>query len=280
MIRVFPRKTKWTPVDDLSFIGDPPIIGRPDVQPVHVSCAFSWDMLEAERLYHSWSRFYPDVRLGGPAFGDFGEFDPGVYLKPGVTITSRGCPKSCPWCLTPEREGRIRELKIQPGTIVQDNNLLACSIEHVCKVFEMLKSQDRAIFFKGGLDVDFMTEEHTALLGSIKIGEMWFACDYPGAEDTLQGALHLIPDVTRRKKRCFTMIGFDGETVAAAERRLKRVFEMGFLPFAQLYMPPDLKKIHYDQDWLRLAKQWSRPAIIMTIMGQKTPRLSQPGGLF
>jgi len=52
-IRVFPRRTKWTPADDLAFVGDPPLPGfRPaDPQtPVRVSVAFTWDLDEANRL--------------------------------------------------------------------------------------------------------------------------------------------------------------------------------------------------------------------------------------
>ena len=64
--------------------------------PVHVSVTFTWDKREGERLAKSWSRFYDDVAIGGPAYNDpGGEFVPGQYMKTGVTITSRGCPKRC-----------------------------------------------------------------------------------------------------------------------------------------------------------------------------------------
>lgn len=96
MIRVFPRKTKWTPTDYFAFVGDPPLF-RP-------------------------ASYYPDVSLGGPTFDDpGGEFTPGVFLKEGVTITSRGCPKRCPFCFVPKREGPLREYPVKDGWIVQDN---------------------------------------------------------------------------------------------------------------------------------------------------------------
>ncbi len=49
MIRVFPRKTAWTPTDELAFVGDPPLF-RPPEQPVMVSVTFTWDIPEGERL--------------------------------------------------------------------------------------------------------------------------------------------------------------------------------------------------------------------------------------
>lgn len=105
MIRVFPRKTKWTPDDDLAFVGEPTLF-LPEDQPVKISVTFTWDITEAERLYRAWSEYYSDVEMGGPAFDDHGDhFVPGRFVKSGVTITSRGCSKDCPWCLVPKREG-------------------------------------------------------------------------------------------------------------------------------------------------------------------------------
>jgi len=133
LIRVFPQRTKMTPIDDMAFIGDPPLF-RPDdrATPVHVSVTFTWDIDEGKRLQNAWSGYYDDVKIGGPAFGDAGEhFRSGVYLKKGVTITSRGCPRRCPWCVVPGREGAIRTLPIEAGNIIQDNNILACPDSHI-----------------------------------------------------------------------------------------------------------------------------------------------------
>src|SRR3989304_2567118 len=95
LIRVFPRKTKWTPTDDMAFVGDPPLF-RPEADEIHVSATFTWDIAEAQRLAQAWSWHYSNVRLGGPAFGDpGGPFVPGRYIKNGVVMTSRGCPFGC-----------------------------------------------------------------------------------------------------------------------------------------------------------------------------------------
>ena len=246
-------------MDDLAFVGDPGLF-RPAEQPVFISCTFTWDIYEAERLFHSWSRFYSDVRLGGPAFGDRGgDFTPGRFLKPGVTITSRGCPKSCPWCMVPAREGGIREVPIRDGWDVQDNNLLACSFDHVRKVFEMLAGQRHPVFFHGGLDSEFLTEKHVGLLDSIRVGEMWFACDSIGAEYNTEKAAEFLSHYPRYKKRCYVLVGFNGETVAQAEKRLFKVWDLGFLPFAMPYRSDAAKKEFYGADWLRLIKTFSRP---------------------
>lgn len=64
MIRVFPRKTNWTPTDDLAFVGNTPLF-RPEDQPVRVSVVFTWDIPEGERLVRAWSDYYSDVKIGG-----------------------------------------------------------------------------------------------------------------------------------------------------------------------------------------------------------------------
>src|SRR3989304_4990989 len=92
VIRVFPRKTNWTPTDELAFVGDPSLFRPSDDLPVRVSVTFTWDIKEGQRLFRALSDNYSDVQIGGPAFGDPGdEFEPGRYIKQGVTITSRGC---------------------------------------------------------------------------------------------------------------------------------------------------------------------------------------------
>jgi len=264
MIRVFPSRNKWTPDDALAFVGDPPLFRPPD-QPVKISCTFTWDIPESERLYRAWSDYYSDVELGGPAFGDpGGEFTPGMFLKEGVTITSRGCPKSCDWCLVPCREYGIRELEVKPGNIIQDNNILACSDKHLIKVFNMLRDQDKPIYFNGGLDPEFLTVVHIELLKSIKIGELWFACDYPGAIETLKKIKPLLEPWKPRKKRCYVLIGYDGDTIKKASMRLEQVYNLGFWPFAPLYQPDKgytKNPIIYSKEWKSLSRTWSRPAV-------------------
>lgn len=227
-----------------------------------MSCTFTWHRREAERLQRAWRGFYRDVRIGGPAFGDpGGEFTPGRFLKAGCTITSRGCPKRCGWCIVPKNEGAIRTLPIKPGWIVQDNNLLACPEGHVRAVFEMLREQKRRIFFNGGLDKHYLQPWHRSMFDSISIGELWFACDTANDLQALEKAALILEGIPQRKLRCYTMIGYDGENVVEAERRVERVFELGFMPFCQLFQPDETKV--YPLEWRNVRRKWARPAAYM-----------------
>lgn len=78
IVRVFPRRTSATPDDPLAFSGPPPKGGVGEVDEIHISVAFTYDMEKAERLAEQWSSTGLLVRLGGPAFNTpGGEFVPG-----------------------------------------------------------------------------------------------------------------------------------------------------------------------------------------------------------
>lgn len=155
ILRVFPRKTNATPEDEYVAIGSPGLFVPDDISEIHISVTFTWDLQEAEILAEQWAR-YGDVKIGGPATGMRGEnFTPGLYLKHGYTITSRGCPNHCWFCSVPKREGALRELPITDGWILLDDNIFACSEKHIRAVFDMLKRQKHRPEFKGALRLNF-----------------------------------------------------------------------------------------------------------------------------
>jgi radical SAM superfamily enzyme YgiQ (UPF0313 family) len=96
LIRVFPSHTRATPVDDLTRFGPPGFFDEADE--VHISVTFTYDKPKAEQLAEQWRHVAP-VKIGGVAYDDKSlEFVPGKYLRPGYTITSRGCPRRCWFC--------------------------------------------------------------------------------------------------------------------------------------------------------------------------------------
>ncbi len=265
VIRVFPRGTSYTPTDEMAFVGDPPLF-RPEADEVHVSVAFTWDVEEGRRLAEAWGNHYPVVRLGGPALSsESNGFEPGLYVKPGVTFTTRGCNRRCPWCLVPDREGGLVEIAdFAPGWIVQDNNLLQASRGHLERVFAMARGQARGVTFAGGLDARLVDDWVAEQLRGMTIAQLFLAADTEGALRPLEVAVKRLA-MPRWKVRVFTMLAYRGETMGEATERLKAVWGMGGLPFAQLYQPPD-HRIDYDHGWRNLARTWSRPAAMAALM--------------
>ena len=266
VLRVFPRKTKATPEDDYVLIGDPPLFIPEDITEIHISVAFTWDLPEAERLADAWAR-YGQVKLGGPAFNQpGGEFTPGMYVKDGYVITSRGCPNHCWFCAVPKREyNGLHELEIKDGWNVLDDNLLACSEKHIREVFEMLKRQKHKPVFTGGLEAKILKRWHVELLKEAKTERMYFAYDTPDDLEPLIEASRMFKEaemLNPRKLKCYVLIGWPKDTFEAAEQRLETTLKLGFCPYAMLYRDKNGKM---SQEWRRFQREWLRPEIIFSM---------------
>lgn len=264
--RVFPRKTSATPTDELCFF-DVPGLFPPDVDEVHISVAFTWDIPKAERLAHQWEHIAP-VKIGGPAYGKpSGEFIPGRYVKYGYTITSRGCPNKCWFCSVWKREPQLIELPIHDGWNVLDDNILACSDKHIKSVFAMLRRQPKPIEFTGGLEAKIIKPWHIDMLLSIRLKQMFFAYDGPEDREPLWEACNMLTESglnRSHKARCYVLIGYHGDTFTKAERRLREAAFIGYFPMAMLWKNENGES---SQEWRQFQRKWARPHIISTLIG-------------
>lgn len=260
IIRVFPQRTSYTPDDELAFVGMPPLI-IPEHEEIHISCTFTWDKAYCEELAFQWEgRTNKPVKLGGPAFGSPAEdYVQGMYMKKNIIFTTRGCNNNCPWCCVPKLEGKLKELPICEGNIIQDNNFLQASRQHKDKVFEMLKHQ-RAICFKGGLEADLIDDHFISGVSDLRIAELWLACDTDARLPEFKKACEKLSKAgfSRDKIKCYVLsYGKDREK---DEARARAVYEAGAMPFVQLYRDFSDTKTEYSKDWNAWARMWQRPA--------------------
>ncbi len=265
--RVFPRQTKATPDDDMTFLDVPPMLALPEIDEVHVSVAFTWDLRKAEHLARQWEQVAL-VKMGGPAFNKPGDnFIPGKYIKDGYVITSRGCHNKCWFCSVWKREDGIKELPIQEGWNVLDDNILACSKQHIESVFAMLKRQKHRAEFTGGLEARILEQWHVDLLAELRPSQMFFAYDTDDDYDPLCCAskMLLAAGFNRHHMRCYCLIGYPNDTMSKAEQRLESCVKLGYFPMAMLYRN---KNGDRDYEWMKLQREWSRPAIIAKKMKQ------------
>lgn len=262
--RVFPRITKATPYDEMTFF-DVPGMFLPEIHEVHVSVAFTYDIPRAEQLAEAWRHIAP-VQMGGPAYNaPGGEFEPGMYLKPGYVLTSRGCHNKCWFCQVWRREGgQIRELEIKEGNNILDDNLLACSDDHIKAVFEMLKVQPYGEpIFTGGLEAKLLQDWHCELLHEAHPVGMYFAYDTP---DDLEPLIEAGTKLRRagfttasHVLRCYVLIGYPKDTFDKAEARLKQTIEAGFMPMAMLYRD---QTGEVDPRWQTFQRKWANKYIV------------------
>jgi hypothetical protein len=265
IIRVFPRKTNATPTDELVRINVTPGFFD-EADEVHVSVAFTWDIAQAEYLAKQWRHVAP-VKVGGPAFNEKGgDFVPGMYMKKGYVITSRGCTNNCWFCSVPKREGgQLRELPVTDGWIVTDDNLLACSPQHVEKVFAMLRRQPHRPQFVGGLEAKILTLEMAHRLKGLNPKSLFFAYDTKDdLEPLMQAGAYLGVAGFKREHhvvRCYVLCGYKGDTFDKAEARMREAWDAGFMPFSMLYR--DARGVT-DLQWRRFQNEWANPIIIPT----------------
>lgn len=282
LIRVFPRKTRATPDDDLVRFGPPDLFDEADE--VHVSVTFTYDKAIAERLAEQWRHVAP-VKIGGVAYGDESlEFIPGRYVKPGYTITSRGCPRRCWFCGVWKKWPTVNVMPVYDGWNVLDDNLLAAPREHVEAVFAMLRRQkpdhwpkagrngepwNGRVEFTGGLEALSLQDYQVDLLASLTPRpNMFWAYDPGDAFETLEDASRRLLaagfTAASHRMRAYVLIGYPKDTFTLAEGRLKQMMSIGFTPFAMLWRPetPSQEKYRPAPEWRRFQRKWAKPGII------------------
>lgn len=266
IIRVFPYRTAFTPHDPRVYIGPPDFL-IPEHDEVHISCVFSWDKPKCEALAYQWEGFTnKPVKLGGVAYGSpVEDFTPGLYVRKGITFTSRGCNNNCPFCIVPKQEGRLRELPIVEGNIIQDNNFLQCSRTHKDKVFEMLKHQ-KEVEFKGGIEADLIDDHFIQGIQGIHLKRLYLACDSEADVPAFKRGMAKLraAGISREKISCYCLSY--GKNMEKDEARARMIWDEGAIPFVQLYQKPAETQTKYSAEWRDFQRRWSRPAIIRRIV--------------
>jgi hypothetical protein len=280
LVRVFPRRTRATPDDELAFFDAPGMFAEADE--VHVDVTFTADKSRAELLAEQWQRVAP-TKVGGVAYGDPGaEFVPGRYIKHGYTFTSRGCPERCWYCSVWKRDPNIRLLPIQDGWNILDDNLLACPEDHFRAVIDMLERQDRRAEFTGGLQASRLKDWHVDGFTRLRPRPVFFfayddpdKCRKSPPEAMREAAKKMLSagfTAASHRLRTFVFIGFPQDTFDKAEARLREMLSIGFTPYAMLWQPetPSAEKWRPSPEWKKFQRSWARPAIIHAV----NPRLS------
>lgn len=92
---------------------------------------------------------------------------------------------------------------------------------------------------------------------------MYFAYDTPDDYEPLVAAGQLLQNggISKASHRavCYVLIGYSGDTMEKAEKRLLDTWAAGFLPFAMLYRDKDGNT---DSEWSKFQRIWVRPEII------------------
>jgi len=181
------------------------------------------------------------------------DLDYGIYPKCKTTYLwfSRGCIRNCPWCVVPQKEGRIHA--VMPANLnpngnyitVCDNNFFANprwreAIKSLVRIGQPVDMQ--------GIDIRIITDSQCAALAGLKhFKQLKFAWDDPDDEEAvLAGIKRLKRFVPSYKCMCYVLVGFWHYTVGPTSEvkdlhRIETLRGLGIDPFV---MPFDKSELY------------------------------------
>lgn len=207
---------------------------------VYISCIFTDNF---KKLYE-W-RDDPKVNIGGSGYSLKVKLPDEIEkINPKINIgfTTRGCIRKCPFCIVPEKEGKLkRENHISDiwdgkSKVVEllDNNWLAdkewffenslFAIEHGIKIKE------------NGMDLKLVNEDIAVRLADLRFkNKLHFAWDNMKDEKIITRKLKtLFKWIKASQIMIYILVGFN-TTFAEDMYRIKKIKELGCDPFVMLY---------------------------------------------
>lgn len=126
---------------------------------------------------------------------------PGVPKDTSYGFLTRGCPRKCPWCVVPKKEGAIRPYwdidRVANGhkkVILMDNNILAAG-DYCRQQLQKIIDRGYIVDFNQALDARLVTDEHAALLAKmhwLDHNRIRFGCDTMAQIDQCERAISMI----------------------------------------------------------------------------------------
>ena len=198
----------------------------------------------------------PEMERMFPDYSIYPEF------KFAVAMTSRGCPRNCPFCHVTQKEQKA-SIKVanvsdfwngQKHIEVLDPNITACKDKH--DLFQQYAETKATVNFNQGLDIRLITERDIEDLNKIKITNVHFAWDNPNddLEDKLRRFSNMFNIKNYRKKTVYCLTNFEDvsvqEHIDRALFRIYKSFELGYSPYIMIYDKPHApKEIKRLQRW-------------------------------
>ncbi len=204
-------------------------------------------------------RCFPDYSLYG-------------WTRYALGFLTRGCNSRCPFCLVPEKEGRLRENYAafddfvpagQRNVMLLDASLLATG--DACGLLKEMIRRDYRVNFSQTLDIRYLTAEVTSLLEQVQSVNSrftkpmyYFSCNSLAQASQFREKRNLLRRLGRGRITVIVMFGFD-KTLSEEYAILSTLQEVQLIPFLQQYMPlpgcpPRLPGNYFDLDIDRIAE--------------------------
>ncbi len=214
-----------------------------------------WEKVYASRVF-TWSSRDPHLPAhtveGGTGTGSAAQLlqdvehicpDYSLYgLDYGLGFLTRGCPRRCPWCFVPEKEGQITEHAEfgefrHPRTddlVLLDNNILAHP--HGIAQIEAMAAAGMRVDFNQGLDARLLDDAAARLLARLRWrAPLRLGCDttalLPAVRAAVEAARRHFPRaLTKSNVMVYVLVRDDLDD---ALERVEALRELNVSPFAQ-----------------------------------------------
>lgn len=218
-----------------------PFFTKPDI--IYASKVFT---------YTTDYQYWPDCDIikGGTGYNikeklpneiEFMRPDYGLYsIDYGMGFLTRGCIRSCPWCIVTEKEGSIKPNQDfreftnpkSKNLILLDNNVLAS--DYGIKQIEIIVNYDYKIDFNQGLDARLIDDSTAKILAKCRwLKPIRLACDTDDQMPIIEKAVNFLRKhgATPRNYSCYVLI----KDIDSALIRVNFLRNINVDPFAQPY---------------------------------------------
>jgi hypothetical protein len=246
---------------------------KPDL--IYASIVFSKNRWKASSIPY----LYPNtpLRFGGSGYSLEAKLAPEIEkIKPDYDLypstysqgfTTRGCDRHCPYCIVPEKEGRLVRWQ-HPSNfhddrfdtmMVMDNNWLMDK-EWFLETSQWILDNDLAIL-EHGMDIRCLDEERANRLSELKFRKgIHFAFDFLALESTVRGKCKILDayGLLDHSLRFYVYTDSDRDFDSAL-KRCNILKELGVSPFIMFNQAnPKTKRIRRLIHWAnRLELFWS-----------------------
>lgn len=180
-----------------------------------------------------------------------------VIANAGIGFTSRGCIRTCGFCVVPKAEGAFRqenEIKdlLNPRSnvlILLDNNLTADP--YCLDKLQEIKERGLIVDITQGIDVRLLTPEIAQALSEIKhLRSIHYAWDLMSFERPVLEEVKILSRFIKTwKQMCFMLVGYN-TTFEEDMYRFRKIREMHVNPYVMIYNNHGSRKLRHFARWV------------------------------
>lgn len=180
-----------------------------------------------------------------------------TLINAGIGFTTRGCVRSCPFCIVPDKEGRLRkasEIKdiINPKSnviILLDANFTA---DPDCEEkLREIAERKLIVDFTQGIDIRCITDLVGLALSKVRhLRSIHYAWDLMNSENAVIRGINILSRfIPKWKHLCYVLVGFN-TSFEEDIYRFRKLTEIGVDPYIMIYNQSQDARLKHFARWI------------------------------